>query len=113
MSCRLRRIVRPPNFLQICKLCFLWKLPKSCEVFIGTLPELLFGLVSTVPGRVQMVVKMSHLHLKFLSAVIPTSREIVNGLVQLLSSLAEVEEDDASIHNVLEQSSSAAVLARI
>src|SRR6266542_4488868 len=98
-----QRLVRHSSLLQKYKLVFLWEFPKSCEVLIRTLLKLLIGLVSTVPSRVQVMVKMAHRNLKFRGAVLLAAGKTLDRLVQLLTSLAKMEEDNASIHNLVER----------
>jgi hypothetical protein len=88
--------------VQISKFFFLWKLPKSRKIIIGAFPKLLVSLVSTIPGRIQMVIKVAHLDLKLLVPILLIARKVPHRLAELFGGLLQVEENNVSIHDFME-----------
>ena len=49
------------------------------------------------------MVKMPHLNLKFFLAIFSVALELLNCLVDLFGSLAQMEENDVAIHSLVER----------
>jgi hypothetical protein len=86
---------------QVSKLLFLWEFPKACKVLIAALVVLLVGLISTVPGCVQVVVEVADFDFERPGTITLVARKIPYGFAELFSSFVQVEKNCISIHKVV------------
>jgi hypothetical protein len=70
------------------QIFILGKLSEFVKISIRALFKLFVCLISTVPGSIQVIVKMTHFNPKLSDAVIRIGGEVFNGLIKLLGGLS-------------------------